>query len=123
MTPEEEAKHKAWSAKVDWENSCLKSPLHTILPADPGTFMLWPNWPAIPHRERVIAWDINTADIGWRWPITLSGVECETGHPVLFPDGTISETGYDGTSWVSMEDFICSEMKAWSDKRVARAKT
>ena len=118
MTPEE--KHEAWVRKVDWENSYTKIPLHIILPADPGTYTLWPDWPNVPHREPVLAWDINTAANGWCWPITLSGVECETGRPILYPDGRVHETGFDGASWPSMVNYVCAEMKAWADKHESR---
>ena len=123
MIKDEKNDFAAHMAKVDWENSCMKEPLHVILPADPGTFTLWTDWPNVPHRERVIAWDINTSPAGWRWPITLSAVECETGRPVLYPDGTINETGFDGASWANMEEFICAEMKCWAEKCGTKVKT
>ena len=122
MTPKEEADQEAWVHKCDWEHSYTKIPLHTIMPAEPGTFILWVDWPNVPHRERVFAWDINTAEDGWRWPITLSGVESDTGRPVLYSDGRVQETGFDGTTWSNMEDFICGEMQLWADKRAAKAK-
>ena len=46
----------------------------------------------------------------------MGGVENNTGTPILHPDGVISETGHEGASWDSLEDFICEKMKEWGEK-------
>lgn len=125
MTPAERAKIEqeqiAHLENFEWENRYMKSPLHVIQPADPGTFVLHDCWPEAPIRDRVIAWDISTEEDGWCLPITTAGVEPTTGRFVLQPDGSINALGAYGESWESMEDFIRFGMREWAEKKEVKS--
>ena len=114
MSPAEQVKadRKARWELYEWEQRYTQSPLHVILPAEPGTYILWEDWPNVPIRERIIAWDINTEEDGWRWPITVDGVVSSVERVVLHPDGSVVELGVEEESWSSLEDFICGK---WGD--------
>ena len=108
---QEKVHHTNPKEQYEWEQRYTQSPLHVILPAESGTYVLWEDWPNIPIRECVIAWDINTEKDGWRWPITVDGVVSSIKRVILHPDGSVVMLGrFSKESWGSLEEFMCSKM-------------
>jgi hypothetical protein len=84
----------------------------TIVPANPGYFVLYPPRDGDPIKDPIIAWQCTAGtQAGQYQPITLMLVQFDIGNPILCPDGRVINLEQDDDEnaplgWPSVDAWI-----------------